>query len=93
MLKISFSTFFLSMVWLLYTQNFMFTRPALHVFFVQITSQIFDKIDQTKYLQKKSMDSFVSFKKRMSIFSIKTEHKIMFYFSELFILLFSLPDP
>ena len=25
-------SFFLSMVWLLHTQNFMFTKPALHVF-------------------------------------------------------------
>ena len=78
MLKISFSTFFLSMVWLLHTQNFMFTRPALHVF-CKKTSQIFDKIDQTKY-SFKSIESFASFKKRTSIFRSKLNMKLCFTF-------------
>ena len=34
---------------LLYTPNFIFVRPPLHVFFFKITSQIFDKICETKY--------------------------------------------
>ena len=47
--------------------------------FLRITSQIFDKIDQTKY-SFKNIDSFASFKKRMSLFRLKLNIKLCFTF-------------
>ena len=47
--------------------------------FLQITSQIFEKIDQTKY-SFKNIDSFASFKKRMSLFPSKLNIKLCFTF-------------
>ena len=47
--------------------------------FLRITSQILDKIDQTKY-SLKSIDSFAPFKKRMSIFRSKLKIKWCFTF-------------
>ena len=47
--------------------------------FLQITSQIFEKNDQTKY-SFKNIDSFASFKKRMSLFPSKLSIKLCFTF-------------